>query len=223
MNSTLEDLRADLDNRISAAKVSGFWTDVMKDKWLNQAGQRVCDYKRWRELELALETQTRSAKEYYDYPTEAVAFKKDSIYQIDIDGEEYSTDQGGRTRVTWEQFQRAKQIDDDSKLIFTNHNGFYFLFPIPEDGKTMSLYGLKKWRTLTEETDESILPNEFDESVVRIALASCLRKAKKYDQAKAEMVEILDLNVGVLALLWAQQSDEAPHGYGGEAQSSRWS
>lgn len=222
MNTTLEELRGDLNNRISAAKVSGFWTEAMKDSWLNKAGQRVCDYKRWRDIELALETQTRSEKEYYDYPTEAVAFKKDSIYQIDIEDEEYPADQAGRRRVTWTQFQKAKQVGDDSKLIFTNHNGFYFLYPIPDDGKVMSLYGLKKWQKLESDDDESILPSEFDEAIVRIALAACLRKAKKYDQAKAELVEVLDPNVGILALLWLQQSDEAPQGYGGEASSSRF-
>ena len=223
MNTTLSELRADLDDKISAAKVSGFWKDSTKNRWLNYAGQRVCDFRRWKALELALETVARESKEYYDYPTmEGIAFKKDSIYQIDIEDETYPPEQSGRLRVNWTQFQKAKQIGDDSKLIFTNHNGFYFLYPVPTNGKTISVYGLKKWVDLSSDDDECMLPSEFDEAIVRIALAACLRKAKKYSEAKAELVEILDPQVGVLANLWMQETDEAPQGYGGEAQSSRW-
>lgn len=221
MNSTKADLLLDLNNRISAAKVSGFWTDTMKLEWLNNAGQRVCDWYRWKCLELALETIARDSKEYYDYPDPPNEFKKDSIYQIDVEDEEYPADEGGRTRVNWTTFQKAKQNSSD-ELIFTNHNGFYFLYPVPTNGKVVSIYGLKKWNALVNDADESTLPTEFDEAVVRIALAACLRKSKKYAEAKAELVEILDPNIGVLAMLKSQQETEAPQGYGGEAQSSRW-
>jgi hypothetical protein len=217
------ELLQDLDNRISAAKVTGFWTQAMKLTWLNQAGQRVCDFRRWSWLELALETVTQASKEYYDYPDQSgFAFKKDSIYQIDIEDEEYPPTQSGRRRVNWTQFQKAKQIGLDNDFIFTDHNGFYFVHPIPENGKILSLYGLKRWLPLVNDEDKPISPPEYDEAIVRIALASCLRKAKKYNEAKAELVEILDPQVGVLANLWAQENDENPQGYGGEAQSSRW-
>lgn len=218
--STLLQLRTDLDNRISAAKVSGFWTDAMKNEWLNQAGQRVCDFKRWKWLELAIETPT-TADEYYDYPTGEFAFKQNSIFLIYIDGESYPTNQTGRSRKTWAEYQKHKQSESDEK-IFANHNGYYFLAPLPEVGKTMSIYGLKKWVELTEDADSAVTPEEYDEAVVRIALATCLRKAKKYGEAKVELVEVLDPNIGILALLWAQENDEAAQGYGGNAQSSRW-
>ena len=124
----------------------------MKKSWINSAGQRVCDYKRWKWLELALETTTRDQSEYYDYPNQSgVSFKKDSIYQIDVEDETYSPDQSGRLRVNWTQFQKAKQIGDDSRKIFTNHNGYFFLYPIPADEKTLSLYGLRKWVKLVDE------------------------------------------------------------------------
>lgn len=218
-----EELQTELDARISAAKVTGFWSADMKKAWLNQAGQRVCDFKRWKWLELALETTTHDSAEYYDYPNQAGnAFKKDSIYQINVEGEEYFADQAGRSRLNWEQFQKAKNIGDDSKKIFSNHNGFFFLYPVPADGKTMSLYGLRKWVKLVNTTDTPISPSEYDEAIVRIALATCLRKAKKYNEAKAELVEVLDPRVGILQNLWEQENDEAPQGYGGEAQSTRW-
>jgi hypothetical protein len=221
MNTTLGELLLDLNNRISAAKVSGFWTDAMKKEWLNTSGQRVCDWYKWKDIELALETVSRDGKEYYDYPTAPNEFKKDSIYYLSIEGETYPPDRPGRSRLNWDEYQRKKAEESDD-LIFTNHNGFYFLNPVPQDGKIISIFGLKKWRKLEEDDDESILSSEFDEAIIRIALATCMRKAKRYNEAKAELVEVLDPQVGVLAMIKSQMENEAPQGYAGEAQSSRW-
>lgn len=223
MNVTLGELREDLNSRISASINSGFWKDSEKNSWINQAGQRVCDFKRWKWLELALTTQTRDDREYYDYPvSDGHTFKNESIYQIKIEGEDYPWDIGGRRRVNWDQFQKAKQMDSDEK-IFANHNGFYFLHPIPPNGKEISIYGLKTWRKLLTDDDVAITPEEvYNEAIVRTALATALRKSKKYNEAKAELVEIFDPQVGVLALTFQQENDEAPKGYGGDALSSRW-
>lgn len=220
-NSTLQDLRDDLDGRLSASKVSGFWTQAFKDKALNDGGKQSCNAYRWPFLELALTTQSRDAKEYYDYPAAPNAFTADSIYQINVAGEDYG-DEDGRTRVNWGAFQKRKNLGDDSAYVFTNHNGFYFLYPVPADGLEISLFGLKQWRVLVNAGDESITPTDLDDSIVKLALARCLRKAKKYSEAKAELLEVLDLQVGTLAQLWAKVHEESPGGYKGEAISSRW-
>lgn len=221
---TKSELLQDLNDRISAAKVSGIWTDDMKINWLDNAGQRACGFYPWTFLELALERPTVDGREYYDYPSGVVRFKPNSIYQIDIEDETYDPGVQGRRRVNWQQFAKKKQ-DGDTELVFANHNGYYFLYPVPTDGKTMSLYGRKGWRKLSDLGDDDlpITPEEFDESIVRLALAACLRKAKKYDQARAEALEVLDPNVGLLAMLKAEMEEDAAKGYGGEATSSRFS
>lgn len=182
---TKAELLQDLNDRISAASVSGFWDNEMKISWLDAAGQRVCDFYRWPFLELALEKTTADSREYYDYPTGAVRFKPNSIYQIDIEDETYGLNVQGRRRVNWAQFQKKKQ-ENDGELVFTNHNGFFFLHTVPTDGKVMSLYGLKAWQKLSGLTDddEPITPVEMDEAIVRLALATALRKAKKYNDAR---------------------------------------
>jgi len=220
---TKAELLQGLDDKISAAKVSGFWTTAMKIQWLDDAGVTVCNFYRWPFLELALTRQTEDQREYYDYPGGAVRFKPNSIYFLSIEGETYPAGQAGRRRVNWEQFQEMKQ-QGDGNLVFTNHNGFYFLCDIPEDGKTMSLIGLKGWKKLADQTDddEPITPMEFDEAIIRIALAACLRKAKKYAEAKAELSEVLDPQIGVLAQIKGQTEVEGPQGEGGTAKTSRW-
>lgn len=218
-----EELLQDLSDRISAASVNGFWTPEMKIKWLDAAGSLVCGFSRWGFLELALKKQTVDDRSYYDYPGGTVRFKPNSIYQIDIEGETYPIGQGGRRRVTWQQFQERIQ-EQNPDPCFTNHNGQYHLYPVPENDKTMSLYGLKGWKKLEDmgNDDLPITPQEFDEAIVRIALASCLRKAKKYSEAKAELLEVLDPQIGLLAMLKNENALEDSKGEGGTAKSSRW-
>lgn len=220
-NTTLQGFRDDLDSRISAAKVNGFWTQAFKDQAINDAGKQVVNAYRWPFVELALKTQTRDASEYYDYPAAPNAFTSNSIYQITIEGEDYGSNDG-RTRVSWGEFQKRKNNGDDSELIFSDHNGFYFLFPVPADGLELDVYGLKKWRKLVDPTDEAVTPDDLDDAVVKIALARCLRKAKKYAEAKAELVEVIDPNIGLLAMAWSKVHEESPGGYKGEAVSTRW-
>lgn len=220
---TKEELIQDLNDRISAASVTGFWTEAMKVSWLDAAGKTVCNFYRWPFLELALEKQTTESREYYDYPAGANRFKPNSIYQVDIEGESYPIGQAGRRRINWQQFQERKQ-EQNPDPVFSNHNGFLFLYPVPENSKTMSLYGLQGWRLLSEmnATEEPITPMELDEAIVRIALAACLRKAKKYAEAKAELVEVLDPTIGLLAQVKMQTEVEGSQGDGGTAKSSRW-
>lgn len=214
-------MQDELTARITASSASGFFTATQKKLWINMAGQRVCNYYNWPFLELALEIETADDAEYYDYPSGSVRLKPDSIYQIDIEGEEYSRGVAGRRRVNWNQFQKKKQEDDD-EYIFTNHNGFYFLHPVPTNGKTMSVYGVKAWKELVNNTDTPVTPPELNEAIIRVALASALRKAKKYNEAQAELNDVFDPNIGLLVQIKNQIEAEAPQGYGGEAESSRW-
>lgn len=219
--TTLADYRADLDAELASASVQGFWTTAMKNDWINRAGQRICSYYRWPFLELAVYTQTRDGKEFYSYPKGDLRFKPNSIYQIHVDGEDYGRDQQGRLRLNWEQFIQHKQSEMENQ-VFANHNGFYFLNPIPENGKEMVLYGLKGWQKLVDDADTPITPVEFDEAIVRIAKAFALRKAKQYSEATAELADVLNPQVGILAQLKMDIENEASMGNGGEAKSSRW-
>lgn len=219
------ELLEDLDSRMSSAKVTGFWSEDAKKEWLNQAGQRICDYTGWEWLKKAVYTSTRDGREYYDYPeassqTSWDSLKMNSIYNIVIAGEEYYGDDG-RIRKQWDDFQRAK-LREDTTPIFSNHNQWYFLHPIPEDGKEMVLYGLKRWRTLSGNDDVPISPAEFNEPLVRLALATCLRKARRYDEAISEVQEIMGQQGGILFNLREQEREEGPRGYVGKIKHIRF-
>ena len=222
-NTTLQDYREALDEAISAAKTSGFWTQDFKDRAINEAGKLICNSYRWGFLEMAYTTQSRDQREYYSYPgrVESQAITNDSIYQVNIDGEEYGN-RDGRERLSWVEFQKAKNSGEQNRLTFANHNGFYFLYPIPEDGKEISIFGLRKWVELKTVDDQAITPVDLDDAIIKLALAKCLRKAKKYSEAKAEMLEVLDPEVGLLSIFWKKTHEESAGGYKGDAISSRW-
>lgn len=217
---TKAELLGDLDARLSAAKVKGFWSDAQKLIWLNDAGKRVCNwrspyipgFKRWSFLEVAMDTISRSEKEYYDYPPN---MKESSIFQIDVEDEE-----DARDGVVWEAFQKHKDNEDDV-YVFANHQGYYFLYKVPDDGKIISVYGERKWVNLSGDDDEPITSVDLDEAIVRITLATCLRKAKKFNEAQAELSDVMDPQHGIIAQVARQQDVGGQKGFIGTAVPSR--
>lgn len=213
------ELLTELNNRIATAKVSGFWTDVMKKEWINKAGERICNFKRWKDLELAKYTNTIKDQEYYDYPAD---FKINSIYYMEVDGDEY-------IGKSWDDYQAFKEAESTDK-IFTSHDGFYFISPTPiEAGKEITIWGIKKWVKLVADANEPVLPSEFDESIIKLALATCLQKERRYDEAAVEISEVeapanpvIESSGGILAKLSAREEDEGSKGYIGRAQSTRF-
>jgi len=216
----LSEFLTELNNRIAAAKVSGFWTDAMKKQWINKAGERVCNYHRWKALEYAVTTKTKANQEYYDYPDE---FQEDSIYHLEVDGKEY-------TRCNnWDDYQNYKANESTDK-VFVSHDGFYFINPTPEEADlVIDLWGIRKWKKLVNDNDEAITPTELDEAIIKLALAICLQKERRYSEANAEIAEVeapanprVPGSGGILARLVTREENEGPKGYIGKAKSTRF-
>ena len=216
---TFLELLTELNNRIAAAKVSGFWTDTMKKEWINKAGERICDFRRWKFLESAKKTTTVKDQEYYDYPSE---FKLNSIYYMEVDGKEH-------IETSWDDYQDYKAAESTDK-IFTSHNGFYFINPTPAEANLeIAIWGIKKWVKLVNDADLPITPTEFDESIIRLALSICLQKERRYEEAAVEKSEVEAIGTpgepGTGGLLWKlgeREAEEGPKGYTGKAKSTRW-
>jgi len=220
-NLELSELRTALNNRISSAKVSGFWTSGQKDEWLNFALVRICDWRRWKFLELAKTVDGGSVadQEHYDYPDD---FKTDSIYYMEVDGDEY-------LKKEWMDYQTYK-ANESSDKIFTSHNNYYFIYPvIDEVGLVIDIWGIVKPTKMTSDEHTTGIPSEFDESVIKLAFAKCLKKARRTNEALIEENEVLapanprvEGSGGTLAQLAAREEDDAPKGYIGKAKSTRF-
>lgn len=217
--TTLNEFLTALNNRIAAAKVSGFWSDAMKKEWINTSGERVCNYRRWKALELAKTTETKENQEYYDYPED---FQEDSIYYMEIDGKKH-------IETDWDDFREYKAAGSSDR-IFSSHAYYYFINPIPvKKGLSLDIWGIRKWVKLIEGTEKAITHRELDEPVVKLALAICLQKERRYNEAAAEIAEVetpanprIEGSGGILTRLGSREEDEGPKGYIGRAKSSRW-
>ncbi len=216
----LSEFLTELNNRISAAKISGFWNEAMKKQWLNNAGERVCNYYNWKALEYAKFTKTKVDGEYYDYPDE---FQENSIYHLEVDSKKY-------TKIKkWSDYQ-ACRINESTKKVFCSHNGFYFIGPTPSEADlVIDIWGIKKWKKLVDNNDEPVTPSELDESIVKLAFATCLQKARKRNGALDERREVeapanprIEGSGGILARMIAREEEEPAGGFIGQAKCSRW-
>lgn len=216
---TFLELQTELDNRIAAAKVSGFWSSAMKKQWINTSGERAANYFRWKKLEYALKTVTKANQEYYDYPDE---FQEGSIYFMKVNGEEH-------IEAEWDDYQEYKEEESTDK-IFASHDSFYFVNPTPTLADLeIEIHGIRKWVKLVENADTPITPSEMDDAIIKLSLAICLQKERRYSEAAAELTEVeapRDPRVpgsgGILARLSEREEDEGPKGYIGRAKSTRW-
>jgi len=109
-----------LNDRIAAAKVSGFWTDIMKELWIYEAVVRVCTWKNWKDLEDSQTDSTIKDREYYTYPT---TFKTDSVFLIEIDDDEY-------IKVSWDEYRENKEASGSDK-VFSIFAGKIYINPTP--------------------------------------------------------------------------------------------
>lgn len=214
--TTLKEYLDELSGMIASVGVSGFWSDEAKKNLINRAGQRVCNYHDWQDLELAQYINTRNQREYYDYPMQ---FKPNSIFQLTIGGNEYE-------KRSWADFE-AEKNDGVSK--FSSHDGYYFLDPIPADDLEIVVFGNRKWNKLTEDNDEAILPEQFDEAILKLALAGCLKKENRYNEANSEIAEVetpanprVPNTGGILAKMKEREEAGDTTGYTGQISSSRF-
>lgn len=232
----LQEFRQDLNARMTASKVSGFWKDADKDRWINKAIVRACNFARFKFLSKHASQLTElnpngSGKESYFLPFD---FKPGGMVFLSVNGEEYH-------KASETQYLSRKS---DNKIAPTFHPSLdivhpslhtdwrwqkiyavigdqYFIDP-PADiaGKVIDLFYKRRPVRLVEETDEPITPEELDEPILKLALATCLAKEPgRKNEAEKEVIE-----AHALLQQTKDREDEEPSAvFVGQAKSTRWS
>ena len=201
------EMLSDLESRLATSSDSEFWTTSDLKEWLNKGQAKACNYKRWPALEIAKTTPSKTNQEYYDFPSE---IKSGGIYKIEVDGQDY---------------EKVSDFNDylnytGSKRVFGQFGRQYFLKPKPTEADLpIDVWGTRKPPKMVNDTDEPILTDDSQqETIIKLAKAVALKKAKKYSDAKQEEAEAF----GLLDVVWTQQEEENKQGYVRQAQSSRW-
>lgn len=212
----LQEFRTDLSARMSASKITGFWKDSDKDRWINKAIVRACNYARWKFLskhssQLTELNSDGSGKESYFLPFD---FKPGGMIFLSLDKAEYH-------KVGEETYLSTKSNNDLIQNIFAIIGDEFFLNPVPtEAGKIIDFYYKRRPVRLVEDTDEPITPEEMDEAIVKLALSVCLSKIpSKKAESQQEVIEAHTM----LAQIKEREDEEPSSVFKGQATSSRWS
>lgn len=214
--ATLAEYRADLEALLSTVNLSGFFTDAIKNEFINRAGRRVYNFQTWPFLNHALKTQSVANDEYYEQPSR---FKRGSIFRITVEEGELEEEYD---MVSLNLYKQHKEEETGEK-VSTVIGSQYFLYPIlTESNKVIGVYGQLKWVELVDDADESINPEAFDEAIIKHAFASALKKERRFSEANSEIDEVENANSGILPRLYNQATKESPKGYIGNVKSSRW-
>lgn len=211
--STLAEYRADLEAMLSTVDLSGFFTEAIKNEFINRAGRRVYNARKWSWLEHALKTQSEANAEYYVSPSR---FKKGSIHRITLGegNEELEYDV-----VAWNLYKQNKEQTTGARVASLLGNQ-YFMYPAPTaDNEVIGLYGQLKWVELTSDSTESINPEAYDEAIIRLALADALKKERRFSEANSEEDSVVNT---IIPELWSEDQKQDPKGYIGQARSTRW-
>lgn len=211
----LQEFRQDLDARMSAAKVSGFWKQADKDRWINKSIVRACNYARWKFLskhasQLVEKNPDGKLKENYFVPFD---FKPGGLIKVKANGEvhhkisedEYTEKSYAYTRVIAiigdEYFLNLQELTD------------------VKENDIIDFYYKRRPVRLVEDDDEPITPEEMDEPICKLALSICLSKTPgKQAEAQKEIVEANSM----LQQLKEREDEEPSAVYKGRATSSRW-
>lgn len=191
---------------MSAAKATGMWSDADKKRWINKAIVRACNYAKWSFLSHHSTQLTEKDREAYFLPFD---YKPGGMMFIKVGGQEYA-------KASVENYQSGSHVWDQVFCILGDQ---YLIKPIPvEDGKIIDIYYRRRPVPLINDTDEPITPEEFDEPIVKLVLAVCLKKIPgRSGEADKEILEAT-----ALLQQTKDRQDEVEPIFAGRATSTRF-
>ena len=193
---------------MSASKTGGLWSDSDKIRWICKAIVRACNFARWDFLNHHSTQLTEKNREEYFLPFD---YKPGGLVFLKVDGKEHA-------KVSVENYESGNY---QWERVFAKVGDQYLITPIPsEDGKIIDIYYRRRPVPMVNLTDESIVPEEFDEPVVKLALAICLKKTpgRTSDGDK----EVLEATALLQQIKDREDEEEGSAGFVGQATSTRF-
>lgn len=216
----------DLDARIAASKITGFWKPEDKERWINKSVVRACNYAAWKFLNhhatqlIELEQDGTIKEDYYlpfDFKPggmilltayDPVSEEQKKHFKVDIDAYHDKSYPYERVYsiVGDEYFMNLNEITADGDVAGMS-------------GKIIDIYYRRRPVKMVEDTDEPITPEEMDEPVIKFAFAICLSKTP--GRASEAVKEIQEANT-MLQQIKDREDEEPQSVYKGQATNMRW-
>ncbi len=222
-----QEFTQDLDARIAASKITGFWKPEDKQRWINKSVVRACNYAAWKFLSKhatqLIQLDTGKIKENYFLPFDykpggmilikvydPVSEKSLKHYKTDIDSYHAKAYEYTRvyTIVGDEYFLNLQELAEDSGLAASQM-----------EGKIIDLFYRRRPVKMVETTEEPITPEEMDEPIIKFTFAICLTKTP--GRASEAVKEIQEAN-SMLQQLKDREDEEPQSVFKGQATSMRW-
>jgi len=148
----LQEFLQDLNARMSAAKTTGFWSEVDKKRWINKSIIRACNFAKWNFLNHHSTQLTEKDIEAYFNPFD---YKPGGMMFIKVDGQEHA-------KTSVENYQSGNHVWE---RVFCILGDQYLIKPTPlEDSKLIDIYYRRRPIPLVNDTDEPITPEEARDS-----------------------------------------------------------
>lgn len=177
----------------------GYFTDTIVDNYIEKAYKWAAATKKWPFTEGRVSTTYVSGQEEWVYPE---GWKPDSIRMLQVGGKRFQ-------KVNFYKYQGFREdFTSDTREIFTDFGGLYYINPKADASGTIVLYGqYTPILDVTDTTAETVFSGpaeEGNEAIVEEVLSYALRKEKKYNESAAHHENA----VRVLTEIWDRIKDE---------------
>jgi hypothetical protein len=204
----LQEFLQDLNARMSAAKTTGFWSEIDKKRWVNKSIVRACNFAKWNFLNHHSTQLTEKDIEAYFLPFD---YKPGGMMFIKVDSQEHA-------KTSVENYQSGNHVWD---RVFCILGDQYLVKPTPlEDGKLIDIYYRRRPVPLVNDTDEPITPEEMEEAIIKLALGICLKKEP--NRGTDGDKQILEATAILQQIKDRQDEEGGEAGFTGQATSSRF-
>lgn len=184
--NTLSEFREALISDLNTTTNSSLFSETVLNSAINRAYIKTGGLFRWPQLTDAKETSTQKNIENYDAPT---IYQYDSIYRLEVDGEQYGEDPDGSPMAFNDYLIWKDENPTSTDKKWSVHRNQFFIWPIPTTAGSynISVWGLKKVQSLTDDADTTIFSynmEECNEAIVLEAAAILRRKGEDDDRGQ---------------------------------------
>lgn len=191
--------RTDLDTQIAAAVNAAYKDITTRNQFFGKAfpGFRYA----FPELDGAYETTTVDGTAYVSKPDSCLL-----VYSVHDDENDrkltYLT-----PRLYWEKAGRADTASEGQPSTWTPYGHYLYLYPTPDGAYDITEYYRMKVEELTDSTDVTLIGEEWDEPIARLAMVYMMERLKMFEEAAQHKGEFTEMVAGRLSIYDEQVRD----------------
>ena len=207
---TLSEMREVVQSDLNVSSTSSLFPSDTIDSALNRAYRKAGGLFRWPSLEDAKKTSTKEDHEYYDAPE---TWRPDSIFRLQVDGDQYGETPDGSPMnyADYLQWRADSDNDNSTEKKWAVQWLRFFIYPVPDaDGdNNICVWGMKNVEILDEDEDTTIFSYnspECNEAIVLEAVAILKSKGEAEESSQFKSAEAKQILIVAFDKIRKEQS-----------------